>query len=89
MNLTTFNQANYLINKKLLLREEYYDVKLFHVNCIIQQYYNYKIFNHITKFYKEKIKCDKYTMIDYSTDNYLNKNNNYNKCANCAENHSL
>ena len=89
INLTTSNQANHLINKKLLLREEYYNIKLFHANCIIQHCYNYRVFNHMTKFCKEKIKYDKYTVINHLTNNCLNKNNNYSKCVNCAENHSL
>ena len=89
INLITFNQVNHLINERLLLREEYYNVKLFYVNYIIQHYYNCRVFNHITKFYRKKIKCDKCAVINHLTNDCLNKNNDCNKCANCAENHSL
>ena len=89
INLTTFNQANYLINKRLLLKEEYYNMKLFHMNCIIQYCYNYRIFNHIIKFCKEKIKCNKCAVINHLINDCLNKNNNHNRYINYAENYFL
>ena len=88
VNLATLSQTNHLIDEEILLEREYYDVELFHANCLIQQCFNCRAFDHIEKFCRDKIKCEKCAAVRHLTDNCSNKDNERSRCVNCIENHS-